>query len=713
MFVLPYSVNQQEAWDSFVRKSKNGAFFFERAYIDLQAERYLDCSLIVCNDFVSSDDSDLKVHDDAIVALFPAHFIEKEACVVSHEGLPFGGLILSENTTQNDVMEIMYSVLSYCCDMLQAQQVVYKPSPTIFHRFPSQEDLYALFRVDAKRVECNVHTVVYQRHALKIRHSRLEKARQATSDGVYIERLKGFQDDEVKRFWQLLHDKAMQPVTHSEDEICQLLKRFPQNVRALEVKKDERLLACCLLFKTHNMLHVQYIARADKDEHNGAMDVLFKHLLSGTYQQIEYIDFGANTAEHGQILVEELQRKKEDFGGRTICYDTFSLQLNRHLIQHLMPKKGNETKDIKFLDLRAINDRFEPELTKAIERVMLSGWYLYGKEIERFERLYADYCGVKHCVMVGNGLEALTIALRAYKQLRGWEAEDEVIVPSNTYIASILAVSNAGLKPVLCEPSMTDYLIDPEQIKKLITPRTRAIMPVHLYGAACDMGPIMQLAESNQLVVLEDAAQAHGAMYRGKRVGALGHAAGVSFYPGKNLGALSDSGCITTNDDALAQLVRTMANYGSSKKYVNDVKGFNSRSDEFQAAILAVKLAQLDKDNARRREIASLYHQLIDNPLVTTPSPFKQPERHVWHIYALRCPYREELQAFLLKNGIHTMVHYPIPPHKQAAYSEWNDLHFPLSERIHREELSLPISPVLSDEQVRRIAEVINQFVVE
>ncbi|MGM9675877.1 MAG: DegT/DnrJ/EryC1/StrS family aminotransferase, partial [Bacteroidaceae bacterium] len=283
-------------------------------------------------------------------------------------------------------------------------------------------------------------------------------------------------------------------------------------------------------------------------------------------------------------------------------------------------------------------------------------------------------------------------------------------VPSNTYIATILAVTNVGLKPVLVEPSLDTYLMDVHNLEEALTSRTRAVLPVHLYGRVCDMDSICGFAHAHGLVVVDDVAQAHGACYHGRKAGHLADASAFSFYPGKNLGALGDAGCVCTDDESLARLIRTMANYGSAQKYVNEVKGYNSRCDELQAAVLNVKLPRLDADNERRRQIALCYDKGIHNPLITKPQLPTHMEEHVFHIYAVRCPARDLLQDFLAEHGIQTMIHYPIPPHKQQAYSEWNHLSYPIAERIHREVLSLPISIMLTDSQVERIIRLVNEF---
>lgn len=360
---------------------------------------------------------------------------------------------------------------------------------------------------------------------------------------------------------------------------------------------------------------------------------------------------------------------------------------------------------IKFLDLKKINERFRGELDAAAKRMLDSGWYLLGKEIERFEADFAAYCGVKHCIGCANGLDALKLIIKAY----GFGPGDEIIVPANTYIASILAISDNGCTPVLVEPKWGTRLIHEDLIEAAITPRTKAVMVVHLYGRAMNMTKVWAIAKKHGLKVIEDSAQAHGAMFDGRRTGNLGDASGFSFYPGKNLGCLGDGGAVTTNDDELAAKVRALRNYGSDVKYHFPYQGTNSRLDEIQAAWLGVKLPHLDDDNQRRREIASRYCAEIKNPLIELPQG-PNDESMVWHVFAVTCPRRDELQKYLTDLGIQTVIHYPIPPHKQPCYAGWNDRNYPITERIHREILSLPISPVLTDEEVEAVINVINDF---
>lgn len=407
---------------------------------------------------------------------------------------------------------------------------------------------------------------------------------------------------------------------------------------------------------------------------------------------------------------------------------------------------------ISFLDLKQVNDRCEPGLTAAVTRVINSGWYLLGEEVNSFEKEYSQFIGVKHCIGVANGLDALRLILRAYIEMSVLTEGDEVIVPANTYIASILAITENRLSPVLAEPHIHTYNLDISLIEQYITERTKAIMVVHLYGQACWSEQIERIAKKYNLKIIEDNAQAAGALVvqgtglraqstagadlqirdnmkqgkrkaesvkrkdeiRYKRTGSLGDAAGHSFYPGKNLGALGDGGAVTTDDDELADIVRTIANYGSKKKYYNQYKGLNSRLDEIQAAILRVKLPRLDQDNQRRREIARYYIDNINHPDIILPKteyrlPITDYLSHVWHLFVIRHSNRDRLQKYLTDNDIQTMIHYPVPPHKQNAYRECCQLNLPVTEKIHREVLSLPISPTLHLNDFKTVVKVLNQ----
>lgn len=364
---------------------------------------------------------------------------------------------------------------------------------------------------------------------------------------------------------------------------------------------------------------------------------------------------------------------------------------------------------IKFLDLKTINERFRSELDAATKRVMDSGWYLLGKEDEAFEKAFAEYCGAKHAIGCANGLDALILIAKAM----GLGAGDEVIAPANTYIASLIAISAVGATPILVEPDINTYLIDPERIEAAITPKTKAIMVVHLYGRTCEMDRINSIAKAHGLKVIEDSAQAHGAFFGGKRAGNLGDASGFSFYPGKNLGCLGDGGAVTTNDDELAKKIRALRNYGSDVKYHFPYRGWNSRLDELQAAYLAVKLPHLDADNARRVEIAARYCKEIVNPLITLPTAPSGKKDNVYHVFPVRTEKRDAFQTYLTQKGVQTVIHYPIPPHKQPAYTEWHGLSLPITEKIHDTIISLPISPVMTDDEVSEVIATVNAYTLD
>ena len=364
---------------------------------------------------------------------------------------------------------------------------------------------------------------------------------------------------------------------------------------------------------------------------------------------------------------------------------------------------------ISFLDLKGLNAQYRAELVEACTRVIDSGWYIQGNECQEFETEFAQYCGTKYAIGVANGLDALILILRAYKELGIMKDGDEVIVPSNTYIASILAISQNNLVPVLVEPDINTYLIDPSKIEEKITSKTKAILPVHLYGQTCEMDAINEIAKKHNLKVIEDSAQSHGAYFKGKRSGNLGDASGFSFYPGKNLGALGDGGAVTTNNEELANIIKALGNYGSHKKYENLYKGVNSRLDELQAAMLRVKLRYLDNEVEKRRDIANYYLENIKNKNIILPV-VRAEDNHVWHLFVIRTKNRDELQKYLLDNGVQTLIHYPIPPHKQNAYKEWNNESYKISEQIHDKVLSLPISSVQSFEDTIKITNLIDNF---
>lgn len=364
---------------------------------------------------------------------------------------------------------------------------------------------------------------------------------------------------------------------------------------------------------------------------------------------------------------------------------------------------------IDFLNLQKSNARYKDELIKAAVKVIESGWYISGAELNAFEENFARYCNVKHAIGVANGLDALTLTLKAWQELGKLKRNDEVLVPANTYIASILAISEAGLKPVLVEPNEYSYNFSVDNIKAKITDNTRVILPVHLYGLISPMDEIMSFARENNLLVLEDSAQSHGASINGKKAGSWGDAAGFSFYPGKNLGALGDAGAITTNDADLADAVSYLRNYGSKIKYKHEYKGVNSRLDEIQAAFLNVKLNYLEEDIRTRRNIANRYLNEIKNDLIVLPT-FSSEENHVWHLFVIRVKNRDALQDYLTKHDIQTVIHYPTPPHRQLAYKEFKDLSFPLSEELHREVISIPMDPTLTQDQVSYVIDVLNKF---
>jgi dTDP-4-amino-4,6-dideoxygalactose transaminase len=369
---------------------------------------------------------------------------------------------------------------------------------------------------------------------------------------------------------------------------------------------------------------------------------------------------------------------------------------------------------IPFLDLKAINAQYRQDLIDAATRVIDSGWYIQGTELKAFEAEFAAYCGTEHCIGVANGLDALTLTLRAWKELGKLKEGDEVIVPANTYIASVLAITENRLKPILVEPDEYTYNLCPAKTAAAITANTKAILAVHLYGQLAPMPELMALADEHDLLVLEDSAQAHGVAINGKKAGSWGHASGFSFYPGKNLGALGDAGAVTTNDDELATTIRALGNYGSHKKYENLYQGVNSRLDEMQAAMLRVKLQYLDTETKRRKEIALAYAKDIIHPALSQPitahSTLTSLENHIFHLYVVRTAEREALQAHLANTGIQTLIHYPIPPHQQQAYPQWNEKSYPLTEAVHQQVLSLPISPVMTDDQVDAVIAACNSF---
>ncbi|CNH18832.1 DegT/DnrJ/EryC1/StrS family aminotransferase [Yersinia kristensenii] len=364
---------------------------------------------------------------------------------------------------------------------------------------------------------------------------------------------------------------------------------------------------------------------------------------------------------------------------------------------------------IDFLNLKKINGKYESELVDACKRVIGSGWYIMGEEVKSFEKNFSSFCSVNHTIGVANGLDALVLVLRAWKLMGKINAGDEVIVPANTYIASILAITENDLIPILVEPDFDSFNLSPRNVESAISPRTKVILPVHLYGQISPMVELKSIAEQNNLLILEDCAQAHGASIDGRKAGSWGDAAAFSFYPGKNLGALGDAGAITTNDEILDKTLRALANYGSHKKYENLYQGVNSRLDEIQAAMLNVKLKYLDEDTEFRRNIAERYCNEISNENISLPTVFNK-DGHVWHLFVIKTKHRVALQKWLEVRGIQTLVHYPIPPHKQVAYSEWNELSLPITERIHEQVLSIPMDPTMTEDMVTKVINTLNEF---
>jgi dTDP-4-amino-4,6-dideoxygalactose transaminase len=725
MTIIPYSINRKETWDAFVEMSKNGTFLLKRNFMDYHSDRFFDCSLLIYSG-ISPDEEfkERRLTTKDLVAVFPANWDKEHQTVYSHQGLTYGGLLVLPEVTQKEVMDMMQAIVQYYRDMMQAERIVYKPIPYIYSSIPSGEDLYALFRAGARLTRRLVSTCVSMSNPMKMSTLRIRQARKAVDNGFYIDRMTEGDTETLREFWTLLEEVLekyhhAQP-THTFREMSLLMSQFPKNIKLYIVRHEKSIVAGSVIFEWRKVAHVQYIASGEEGRTFGALDLLFRHLINERYKQFDYLDLGTSNENDGRYLNEGLIHQKEGFGGRAVCYDTYEVNIASPVLSQggvngdfsPSPLEKAGVRLVPYLDLQRISKSFEPELTAEVSRVVQGGWYLLGQENKRFSKAFAEYCGSRYCVPTGNCLDALTMILCAYKQMLGWTDDAEVIVPSNTYIASILAVSRSRLQPVLCEPRLEDYLINPENIEALITERTRAIMVVHLYGRVCDMKPIMEIARKHGLKVIEDVAQAQGAVYEGVRTGHLGDAAGFSFYPGKNLGALGDAGCVTTDDEALADYVRAMANYGSKEKYLNEMKGLNSRMDEIQAAVLCLKLKRLDADNEARRKVAQAYSEGITNPLITLPTQCEDPLQNVWHVYPIRTPERNHLREYLSQKGIGTMVHYPVPPHRQKAYSEWNDRSYPLSEHIHREILSLPMSPVMEEEEIRRVIEVLNAYSV-
>ncbi len=429
-----------------------------------------------------------------------------------------------------------------------------------------------------------------------------------------------------------------------------------------------------------------------------------------------YINFEAPLAQNNlQFYLIEQSALTEN--AKIITTDPHLHEISEQTItpEEAMNCLNREPNNVSFLPLKEINDSYNPELEQCIDRVLKSGWYLLGNEVKSFENEYASFIGTDHCIGVANGLDALRLILKAYIEMGIMGEGDEIIVPANTYIASILAITDNRLKPVLVEPDIHTYNIDADQIELKITPRTKGIMIVHLYGKCAMTSKIEGVAQKYNLKIIEDNAQSQGAYFKERRTGSLGDAAGHSFYPGKNLGALGDAGAVTTSNTELADTIRTLANYGSKVKYRNQYQGLNSRLDELQAAVLRVKLNRLDKDNAHRRMIANYYCNNISHPDIILPQQkvidtgYERSD-NVWHVFPIRTTRRDELIEYLRTKGVQTLIHYPVPPHQQEAYKEWNNMVLPLTEQIHQEILSLPISPVMKQCEYERVVNAINDW---
>jgi dTDP-4-amino-4,6-dideoxygalactose transaminase len=493
-------------------------------------------------------------------------------------------------------------------------------------------------------------------------------------------------------------------------------ERFPQSVLAFDQLKNKK----STYISSSSLDNFEFLKFSDvsnrfpeksRKEKLSIVHFTLKEILSlfqlaktPSYIEIDYDDIedsqiiASARAVDAKVLTRDvgmLSRYPQD----TISPEQYLKQFNQ---------EDSEDK-IAFLDLKAINQQYTNEFEQAFDQVLHSGWYIQGSQVKAFEQEFADYCGTKHCIGVANGLDALILILRAYKELGKLKEGDEVIVPANTYIASILAITENRLKPVLVEPDERTYNLNPALIEQAITPNTKAILAVHLYGQLADMPAINAIAEKYNLFVIEDSAQAHGASIDGRKAGNWGSASGFSFYPGKNLGALGDAGCVTTNDDELAQTIRALGNYGSHKKYENLYQGVNSRLDEMQAALLRVKLRYLDQETEARRSVAKVYMDSINHPLIQLPQ-WTGGNDHVFHLFVIRCKERDKLQAYLTEQGVQTLIHYPIAPHKQKAYPQLAHLGLPITEAIHREVLSLPMSSMLTDNQVQMVIKKLADF---
>jgi len=503
-----------------------------------------------------------------------------------------------------------------------------------------------------------------------------------------------------------------------------LLKREPFYDKVSELYKLFKVQNNLNIYISSSQLHnIHFIVQRENSK-NKIDPAITKKLIDTFLKKCDIVKTPAYIDSSNELAITDIEDYLIELSARTlknskiITRDKKFLQQSNLTItvdEAISEIEEQEEKNISFLNLEQVNLPHRIEIEKGIDRVLTSGWYLQGNEVNAFEKEYAKFIGTNYCIGVANGLDALRLIFRAYTELGQIQEGDEIIVPANTYIASILSISDNNLKPVLVEPDINTYNIDPSKVEDKITSRTKGIMIVHLYGQNAMHPEIERLVVKYNLKLIEDNAQAQGCYYGKKRTGCIGHAAGHSFYPGKSLGALGDAGAVTTNDKQLANTIRAIANYGSSKRYINDYKGLNSRLDEIQAAVLRPKLSELDEDNNRRAEIARFYTENIINPNIILPvtKDFFQPSNplsHVWHIYPIRCKQRDKLQQYLADNGIQTLIHYPVPPHKQNAYKEWNNQHWPITEKIHEEILSLPISPVMKLEEEHKITEIINHY---
>lgn len=716
MRIIPYSATYRETWDRFLEGTRNGTFLLGRDFLDYHDVVFDDCSVLVYAEEAMVDNADIPLGTDGLVALFPANWSAQEKRVYTHQALGYGGLLVNVDLKLHDVMEISQALFTYYANYLQAEEMVYAPLPFIFNEYPNGDELYSLFQAGAKLLRRTVNMVVPLKDQHRLPSLKNALARKAIERQMYISRLQEDDVETMEQYVSLLQDEtAILSLStfsraRSVEAIQGLIHSNSRFARYFMVKDPNGLQAGCMVLVTERVAYIRQLVCTEYGRQNGALELLLKHLTDDKFGGVKYLDMGSSYKDHR--LDNTLLHAKEGFGGKAVCYDTYVLRLDNLAIDKMSVRTpSSEDERLPYLDLKLLNDSFEPALSEAVAKTVSSGRYLLGENVRAFEQEFAQYCGAQHCVAVGNGLEALQLILMAYKEKEGWNDGDEVIVPANTFIASILAISKAGLTPVLCDPKTEDGLLNPALVPALITTRTRAIMAVHLYGKLCDMAALRSVADEHQLRLIEDSAQAHGAMTAdGRRAGHLGDASGFSFYPGKNLGALGDAGAVVTDDDELARMVRMMANYGSEQKYVHDYAGINSRMDEVQASVLRVKLKRLDADNECRRALADYYRQEINNPLVSMLAKPKCGTEHVYHIFAIRCLERDALRKYLEQQGVETLIHYPIPPYRQKAYEGLAHQSLPVSELLHKEILSLPLSPMLTEAQLDKVVRAINAF---